>query len=447
MIGTQDPDLTLAEARRIAADGFVFGFPVVLVDAVRRTHPIGLNQILRLPDDSSTIAPGLTGDDEQILRTSAWVDLSDGPVEISLPDLGGRHCSVALYDAWSRVAGFIAGRELGPGHSKLALVGPRWSGDLPPGYGAIRVATNLVWIVLRLAANSAADREAASRLLEQQVIAPLGGEPLPAKSVVVEPPARSSADWVLGLDLQRFFHRLAMLLERHPPAEDAAPILAALAKIGVSPGEEFRPPPAAGVQEALAQGLADGHARVREARQISPSDSDSVWRRALQARDESPSALARAAADRLGAATPDSLLQLTCEVDEDGRPLNGSERYALRFLSGEAPPVDGFWTLKLARPPRTGELKVRRGSIGDRDRLDFSDDGSLELLLQHAPPEVADAANWLPVPPGPFSLCLHLYWPRQTALAGPWRPPAPHRLDARSRRASGDTWKDKELPQ
>ena len=72
-----DFDHTLAphEIRRIAADAFVFGFPLVLVDLVRRAHPVGANQILHLPDDAADVAPGLRDGDPRMVQSSAWIDL------------------------------------------------------------------------------------------------------------------------------------------------------------------------------------------------------------------------------------------------------------------------------------------------------------------------------------------------------------------------------------
>ena len=82
------------DLRRAAADGIVLGFPLLLVDAVRRTHPVSMNQVLALPDDCSVIAPGLTDDDDLIVRASAWIDLSEGPMLLALP----AEASVALGD-------------------------------------------------------------------------------------------------------------------------------------------------------------------------------------------------------------------------------------------------------------------------------------------------------------------------------------------------------------
>lgn len=446
MIGTPDPDMTLADARRIAADGFVFGFPVVLADAVRRTHPIGLNQVLRLPEDSSAIAPGLADDDPRMARSSAWVDLSQGPVRLGLPDLEGRRCSVTIYDAWGRLQERLQARDLEPGAPATALIGPDWNQELPPGFVARRLQTNLAWIIVRLALGPQDDRDLADQLLAGQSITPLEGEAPPTiRPATVEAPHRSSSDWVYGLDPQRFFHRLAMLLERHPPFGDVQELIASLAKIGVVAGEEFRAPPGQSMQEALAHGLLDGHARVRHAR-TEDTDRTDGWLWAAPGSGDLPADLARAAAERLGAAAPEDSLRLTCHTDAEGQPLTGSERYGLQFAAGETPPVEGFWTLKLCRAPRSDELKKRRLMLGDRDDLTLEPDGSLELLIQHSPPETSDSSNWLPAPPGPFSLCLHLYWPGAAALSGAWRPPAPRRLDERPRLVADETRKDKEHP-
>jgi hypothetical protein len=66
---------------------------------------------------------------------------------------------------------------------------------------------------------------------------------------------------------------------------------------------------------------------------------------------------------------------------------------------------------------------LNRFAIGDRDKLSFNADGSLDIYIQNASPAPDKEANWLPAPTGEFNLAMRLYSPRREALDGPWTPP------------------------
>ena len=69
-------------------------------------------------------------------------------------------------------------------------------------------------------------------------------------------------------------------------------------------------------------------------------------------------------------------------------------------------------------------------AIGDRDRLRFNEDGSLDIYIQRDMPEAEWKSNWLPAPAsGSFSMNLRLYWPTSAVLDGDWAPPPVKRLD------------------
>lgn len=109
-----------------------------------------------------------------------------------------------------------------------------------------------------------------------------------------------------------------------------------------------------------------------------------------------------------------------CEVDADGRQLDGSmHSYRLTFGAGSLPPVNAFWSLTAYHAQ--GLLvanEMGRYAIGDRTPgLSYRPDGSLTIDIGAQPPRAR--ANWLPVPAGPFRLMLRLY--RPTAVE--WDPP------------------------
>jgi hypothetical protein len=71
-----------------------------------------------------------------------------------------------------------------------------------------------------------------------------------------------------------------------------------------------------------------------------------------------------------------------------------------------------------------------RYALGDRDRLRFNDDGSLDIYIQADPPAEAQRSNWLPTPEqGPFSVTARLYWPEASILERKWQMPGLERLD------------------
>jgi hypothetical protein len=55
--------------------------------------------------------------------------------------------------------------------------------------------------------------------------------------------------------------------------------------------------------------------------------------------------------------------------------------------------------------------------------LEYGDDGSLTVYIQHESPGAEAESNWLPAPDGPFSLQARLYRPKPKALDPLYVPP------------------------
>ena len=51
-------------------------------------------------------------------------------------------------------------------------------------------------------------------------------------------------------------------------------------------------------------------------------------------------------------------------------------------------------------------------------------DGSLTIYMQKNSPGADKDPNWLPAPDGPIYVVMRLYWPKDAALDGSWKPPA-----------------------
>jgi hypothetical protein len=127
----------------------------------------------------------------------------------------------------------------------------------------------------------------------------------------------------------------------------------------------------------------------------------------------------------LGANTVEDAVYPGMIVDADGSPLDSAKRYTLHFEKDGLPPARAFWSLTLYNDRQfLAANPIERYAIGDRDKLGWNADGSLDLYIQRDPPGVENLANWLPSPEtGSFLLTLRLYWPKPEALDGRWNPP------------------------
>jgi hypothetical protein len=116
-------------------------------------------------------------------------------------------------------------------------------------------------------------------------------------------------------------------------------------------------------------------------------------------------------------------------TDDDGRPLDGTNRYALRLE--RPPPVDAFWSLTMYDVPDFYLVAnpIDRYSIGDRTPgLHTDADGSVTIWMQTDSPGPDRESNWLPTPAGAFRPILRMYQPQQPVLDGTYVLPPVRRV-------------------
>jgi hypothetical protein len=234
-----------------------------------------------------------------------------------------------------------------------------------------------------------------------------------------------------AMDAEKFFARLARLLEDNPPSPADEAALARLAALGVRPGH----PPTTWSwldRRAAALGMWIADRRMRHAAEhpVALHEGWAMPPMNVGAYGTEYGVRAVVAMAGLGANLPADAVYPNAQFDADGQPLDGSKRYVLHFPPGETPPVKAFWSITAY--DEDGYLianELDRYALGDRDPLKFNADGSLDLYIQAEAPAEALRANWLPIAAqGPARVTARLYWPGQPILDGAWHMPGLRRV-------------------
>lgn len=443
--------LTPVEARSIAQDGYVFGLPLVyvatqadVVTNVAKPEPgrAPLNQFdhhRSFPDAKHNKIVGMNVD---TLYSLAQLDLSAEPMVLVVPPMTGKRWWIMqVLDGWNDVPAAPGSRTHGGKGGAFVLVGPDYEGDLPAGLEVIRSDTSIVALGGRTYTAGPDDYAAVHAIQDQYQLIPLsqwkgaGTHYTPPQSVPVKPGIDGSTPvpaQVFALTPQQYFQRLSDLLVHNPAREADAPIMARLAKFGVTPGGTFDLQAFdAETRQAIEEGVAAGQQQVRDGE----SDMGKMvngWQVATDLGRYGTRYPYRATWTYYGVGgnlVEDALYPLGL-VDADGNRLDGAGQYELRFAKDEIPPVDAFWSVTLYdEDSYLVDNPLNRYALGDRSRMQRDPDGLLTLYIQGESPGKDKESNWLPSPKeGPFKLALRLYVPKKEVADGTWQPPAVKRI-------------------
>jgi hypothetical protein len=403
-----------------------------------------LNRFLHVPMLAGPRSRGVTTPNVDTLYSSAWLDLSLEPVFLTVPDMGGRYYSFAFMSLVTDNFAYVCRRLDGNRPQPRMIVGPGWTGEADRDVVLVRAPTNGVWLLGRLLVDGPPDQETVwtlqsrtllespdmrneRRILETQ-------ELMRQRSTA---PPEPVADWspVNPGDPFDLFDIGMRALGESPLGERDKAAIEEFAPLRLRPGRKFD---LRAFSESEREALKRGIARARDDIRATPRAGQTIngWRypaRHLGNFGEDYLYRAQIALTALAALEPAEATYLMCD-EAGGRPLDGRDRYVLRFEAGERPPVKAFWSLTMYEVTPDGRAfltdnPLSRYAIGDRSHgLVTGADGSLELLLQHARPEGPES-NWLPAPAGPMRLVLRAYEPSEALLDGTWRMPTVKKLD------------------
>jgi hypothetical protein len=441
------PKLTTTpeEARAIAKDAYIYGFP--LVDSYRIQHSYFVdrggpeykapwNQLYNnarvyTPDDKAVQTPN-----SDTPYSYVGVDLRAEPLVFTVPEVEkGRYYSIQFIDMYTFNFAYVGSRATGNGAGSFLLAGPNWKGDKPEGIrDVIRSETQLVFALYRTQLFEPADIEKVKKIqagYKVEALSQVLGQPSPAVAPAI--------DFIKPLTPEEertsleFFSVLSFILQFCPTHPSETELMNRFAKIGVGAGttlgtSQLSPE----MRQALGDGMADAWATFKEYKVAEidtgkKSSADSFGTRAFLKNNY----LDRMSAAALGiyGNSKDEAIYPAYFVDSEGKQPNGAaNRYTLRFGPNELPPVNAFWSLTMYELPASllSANPLNRYLINSPmlPSLKRDSDGGLTLNVQHDSPGKDKESNWLPAPAGPFFSVLRLYWPKEEALNGTWKAPA-----------------------
>ena len=377
------------------------------------------SRVLLTPANREVVSPN-----NDTLYDNTWLDLSAGPLVIDVPDMGERYWTLGFLDLWTNPFAYAGRRSTGNRAQRLFVHGPGWQGNVPEGMVAIAAPGDDVWIIGRMLVDpNEADLAAAHRLQDAFAIRREHGRIAWQRTDTGFDGRRTEVP-----EADAYLRVVAAALARNPaPAVEAA-LLDRFAVFGLRDGQPAQDPAA---REAFTHTLPQVYATLRQDAQAMSLGGG--WNVPVTIRTDYGSdypARARVARNLIGALGIEEAMYPLCEVDAEGRPLDGRGRYELHFAPDQAPQVDAFWSMTMygKRDCLLVPNAIERYSIGDRTPgLVWQRDGSLRIRMQADDP--GPGHNWLPTPADDhFYVVLRLYQPRDAHLQMQFNYPPLQRL-------------------
>jgi hypothetical protein len=438
-----------------AIDAYIYLYPLVTMDVTRlqmtnvaassaENMAAPMNRLYHFrafpdADFRTVVRPNF-----DTLYTSLWADMTDGPVIVSVPDSGGRYYMLPMLDMWTDVFAVPGWRTTGTGQGNFAFVPPGWEGKLPEGVVRIDSPTPYAWMIGRT--ESSVDTYDEVHQFQDGIrVTPLAdwGKQPSQKIYKINPNIDMKTpplDQVNKLPAREYFEYAAQLMKLHPPHITDPDIVARMKRVGLEPGKDFQyeslsPSAKAAIDQAAEEGLKMIKAHLPEIGTM--ENGWSVMRENAGVYGADYLQRATIALAGLGCNKPIDAVYPLAIVDSRGKEPTGDQQYVMHFDKDQLPPAEAFWSLtmydadgfQVANP-------INRFAIGDRDKLEFNDDGSLDLFIQAESPGKERESNWLPAPnQGILGLTMRLYAPERSVLDGSWQPPILTHVDEAARPA------------
>ncbi|MBF7729084.1 DUF1254 domain-containing protein [Pseudomonas sp. N040] len=430
------------------AEAFALGYQAYVVGAVYARSQILMEKDtnpdapLNAPLNAFNVYPGLATPAAAIDFTPnndtvyglAWLDLSQGPVLMTIPETPTRYWTVQATD-WALNTFAYVGKRVHSAPGTYAYVAPGWQGELPAGVTRLESPTNGVFLQARTVVKPEVEADIAPVVAQLKTyrLQPLNADaqyPLIAPGTPVPNPKLNNPLWQ-SLEFYSLLNRAWSF--GGVRAQDQE-VVGQFAKLGIGPGLTFDP---AALTEAQRKGLQRAVETAYQRVMLHGQENGEVrngWRFATNLGAYGNKHLLASAIGLMGygANRAEEALYLPAFLDHENQPLVSERNYRIHFSADNLPPVNEFWSITLYSRPEN-QLKanpLNRYAFGDRTPgLKRNADGSIDIHVQQNKPEGDAAANWLPSgESGPIWLILRMYGPQEAALSGKFVPPPVERV-------------------
>lgn len=416
-----------------------WGLPIVIMynlrynDALKKGAKSKPNQIWRLEDITTpelAKKAGYVTPNVNVIYGFGFLDLSDEPIILSVPDSNDRYYMVQLVDMYTNSFAYVGGVATGYKGGKFALVGPDWKGELPAGVTRIDAPTSWILIQPRVHVKNESDLSEAKKVLNNITVKGLaeynGGKPTAPKSYTfMQPDLTNPALPVSAVDFKdplQFFEIMSAAINANPPPQDQINALLPLFKpLGIEFGKQWD-------RSKIPPVIVDSMRRA--AQEIGSLNENLPVGEFINSWFMPPPAIGNAKTDyylrsivaRIGltANTPQEAIYFMSATDDQQQNIMSNKKYTLTFK--QLPPFikPGFWSLTLYSSANNYNVEnsMKRYSLGSDNNLKLNADGSLTVFIQSESPGKDNEANWLPSGSGsqPVYLILRSYAPGKAMI-------------------------------
>jgi len=442
-------DITPAEARAIAKEAYIYGYPMVdgyrvqyayFVDRQNPEYKGPWNQIHSMarvftPADTAIVSPN-----SDTPYSMLALDLRSEPIVLTVPVIEKeRYFSIQLIDLYTFNFDYIGSRTTGNDGGSFLIAAPGWKGETPKGVKKVfHAETELVLGVYRTQLFKPDDIDNVKKVQAGYKLQPLS-EFLAASA----PKAAPAIDFLKPLtpEAQKtspgFFNVLNFILKFCPTDPSETELMARFAKLGIGAGKNFDVAKLSPeIKTAVEQGIGDAWAAFADFKAQSfdtgKVTSGDVFGTRHFLKDNYLYRMAAGVIGLYGNSKEEAMYPFY-GVDSDKQPLDGTKHYTMHFAPGELPPVNAFWSVTMYNLPEHFLVAnpLHRYLINSPmlPQLKRDADGGLTLRFQNESPGPDKESNWLPAPKGPFFMAMRLYWPKDDALDGKWTAPLLKRVE------------------
>jgi len=439
--------ITPAEARVIAKEAYVYGYPMVdsyrieyayFVDRQNPEYKAPWNQIRNIPRVFTPADTAIQTPNSDTPYSWLGMDLRAEPLVLTVPKIEkSRYFSVQFTDLYTFNFNYLGSRATGNDGGSYLVAGPGWKGKAPKGIKkVIRSETELALAVYRTQLFDPSDIGNVEKVqagYKVQTLSAFLGKPAPKPAPAID--FIKPISHVEEKTSLQVFNILNFILQFCPTDPSEKALMARFARIGVGAGQTFDASKLSPeVKTAIEQGMADAWADYDGVlKQISerkiPSSDVQVGTRAAMKNDYLDRMVATIG---IWGNSKEEALYPIFFVDRAGQKLDGANLYTLRFAPGQLPPVNAFWSLTMYELPASLLVAnpINRYLINSPmlPQLKRDADGGVTLMIQNESPGKDKEANWLPAPKGPFDMYLRLYWPKAEAVQDKWTVPSVKRV-------------------